>query len=199
MQLQRGQGNWKGDSIQMCLSTGDNEFLWVSWLMGSKCLLGPSKFSLPSLSIMVFKYHKYYVLMIFKKGVENIGVCLTNRVTYHLLFCILDFFNLYCKHLYSSNFFLNNNRVIHWKHYTFMAVEVYTVFHLRVLRWTDLHVTAVASFRREKIMGEKICLFKILVGIAKLFLKVVAIIYILLGDVLKVLFPNFWDKVNCRL
>lgn len=43
--------------------------------------------------------------MIFKKGKENIGICLTNRVTSHVLFCILDCFNLYFKHLYISNFF----------------------------------------------------------------------------------------------
>lgn len=72
--------------------------------------------------------------MIFLKGMENIGICLTNRVIYHMLFCILDFFNLYFKHLYISNFFLITAEQIHWKHSIFMAVEVYTVFHLIVLR-----------------------------------------------------------------
>lgn len=71
--------------------------------------------------------------MIFKKGKENIGNCFTNRVTSHMLFCILDCFNLYFKHLYISNFF-NNNKAIHWKHDIFMAVEVHTVFPLKVLR-----------------------------------------------------------------
>lgn len=47
-------------------------------------------------------------------------------------------------------------------------------------------------------MGERICLCKTVVGIAKLFLKVVAAIYTLLGDVLKGFVSNFLDKVNSR-
>lgn len=47
-------------------------------------------------------------------------------------------------------------------------------------------------------MGERICRFKTLAGIAKLFLKVASTIYTLLGDVLKGFVSNFWEKVNCR-
>lgn len=55
------------------------------------------------------------------------------------------------------------------------------------------------SFKKEEIMGERICQFKTLVSIAKLLLKVVATVYTLLGDILNGFVSDIWDEVNCRL
>lgn len=55
-----------------------------------------------------------------------------------------------------------------------------------------------ASFIKEETMRGKVCLFKMLVDNVKVSLKVVAPIYILLGEHFEVSISDLWDILSYR-